>query len=367
MSGDGSIYKRQRTRPNGETYTRWVAQASFGGRADRRIVRRVCRTRAEARAQLEELMRPRPVSKLALGTYLRAWLDEREDRLAYNTTRGYRAVVPHWGPILDIPLGELTAEDVSLALRDMRLGARTRRNALGALRTALADAERRGHVQRNVARLVAPPRVPKPDHDAMTFDTAKAILAATKDTRYAAAIALGLCGLRIAETLGLSWSDVDLGAGTVTIRNQLAGSGKRAKLAPTKTPGSAAVVALPAFAAQALRDHRVAQLAERLAAGVPTGEGLVFVTKRGWPVHQGEVNDQLRKALETAGLPPMSFHGLRHGVASLLAAAGVHPRVIQAYLRHANVRISMDVYTHVNREQERVAADTLGVAIGGVG
>jgi integrase len=209
--------------------------------------------------------------------------------------------------------------------------------------------------------------VPKPDHDAMTFDTAKAILAATKDTRYAAAIALGLCGLRIAETLGLSWSDVDLGAGTVTIRNQLAGSGRKARLAATKTPGSAAVVALPAFAATALRDHRVAQLAERIAAGVPTGEGLVFVTKRGWPVHQGEVNDQLRKALETAGLPPMSFHGLRHGVASLLAAAGVHPRVIQAYLRHANVRISMDVYTHVNREQERVAADTLGVAIGGVG
>jgi integrase len=364
MSGDGSIYKRQRTRPNGETYTRWVAQASFGGRADRRIVRRVCRTRAEARAQLEELMRPRPVSRLALGTYLRAWVDEREDRLAANTARGYRAVIPHWGPILQVRLGEVTAEDVARTLRDMRLGPRARRNALGALRAALADAERRGHVGRNVARMVEAPRVPRQEHDAMTAENAKAILAATKGTRYAAAIALGLCGLRIAETLGLSWADVDLDAGTVTIRNQLAGSGKRARLAPTKTAGSADVVALPAFASQALRDHRTAQLAERLAAGVPTGEGLVFVTARGWPVHQGEVRDQLHKALERAGLPKMRFHDLRHGVASLLAAAGVHPRVIQAYLRHANVAISMNVYAHVNREQERVAADTLGRAVG---
>lgn len=71
MSGDGSIYHRDRRRPNGETYRRWVAQVSFGGRDDRRIVRRTCRTKAEAREALAELTQTTSLSRQPLGTYLR--------------------------------------------------------------------------------------------------------------------------------------------------------------------------------------------------------------------------------------------------------------------------------------------------------
>jgi integrase len=360
MSGDGSIYKRQRTRPNGETYTRWVAQASFGGRADRRIVRRVCRTRAEARAQLEELMRPRPVSKLALGTYLRAWLDEREDRVAMNTARGYRFIIPHWQPIAHLALSDVTAEDVSATLRGMSLGPRAQRNALGMLRTALGDAEKRGYLERNVSRYVKPPKLPRDERLALTPDDAKAVLAAMKGHRFEAAVALGLCGLRIGEVLGLSWDDVDLDdSPTITIRQQLAGSGKRAKLVPTKTDGSATVVPIPAFAARALKDHRVAQRAERIAAGKPTEEGLVFVTRYGWPVNQDVLRTAFHERLAAAGLPEMRFHDLRAGAATLLVAGGAAPRVAQALLRHTRASLTMELYARVSRAQEREAADML--------
>ena len=46
---------RERTRPDGTPYTRWVAQVSIGPRERRRVVRRVCRTREEAEAALREL------------------------------------------------------------------------------------------------------------------------------------------------------------------------------------------------------------------------------------------------------------------------------------------------------------------------
>jgi len=40
------------------------------------------------------------------------------------------------------------------------------------------------------------------------------------------------------------------------------------------------------------------------------------------------------------------FHGLRHTCGSLLAAGGVHPAVAMEILRHSDVRLTMNIYTH---------------------
>jgi integrase len=51
------------------------------------------------------------------------------------------------------------------------------------------------------------------------------------------------------------------------------------------------------------------------------------------------------------GLPPIRFHDLRHGTATmLLLAAGQPPKVISEVLGHATVAFTMDVYTEVAEE-----------------
>ena len=49
------------------------------------------------------------------------------------------------------------------------------------------------------------------------------------------------------------------------------------------------------------------------------------------------------------------FHSLRHCTGSLLAAAGVHPKVAQTLMRHSDINLTMGLYTHVLNEQEREA------------
>lgn len=56
--GEGSLYRRSRLGPVGKPYLRWVAQVSLGGRDERRLVRRICPTKQEAKAALVELRRP---------------------------------------------------------------------------------------------------------------------------------------------------------------------------------------------------------------------------------------------------------------------------------------------------------------------
>ncbi|WP_231927061.1 tyrosine-type recombinase/integrase [Micromonospora zamorensis] len=47
---------------------------------------------------------------------------------------------------------------------------------------------------------------------------------------------------------------------------------------------------------------------------------------------------------ETAGLPGVRLHGLRHTVVSLLMELGSPPHVVQAIARHADVKIPFKVY-----------------------
>lgn len=375
MSGEGSLYKRTRTSPDGSEYTRWIAQASFGPRNDRRVVRRVRWTRKEAKAALDEMLGPQQTSQ-PLGAYLQQWLDDTaRPSIAPNTARGYGSVIASMAPIAAIPLADLTAEDIEGWLNRLtaqRKGQRvatiaspkTKRNALAMLRRALSVAVKRGHLVRNVALFVDMPRVPRKHRDALTPESARDLLVAVKGDRYEAAYALALCGLRLGEVLGLAWADLDLEAGTADVRWQIVGSGRKAMRAQLKTRSSEAPVPLPAFVVTRLKAHRAAQLAERLAAGQGTEDGLVFVTERGYAVNGSWLTHHFQQLLAAAGLPEMRFHDMRHAAATLLVAAGAHPKVAQALLRHASSKITMDIYSHTTAVQEREAADLLEAMLG---
>jgi len=49
------------------------------------------------------------------------------------------------------------------------------------------------------------------------------------------------------------------------------------------------------------------------------------------------------------------FDALRHSTGSLLAASGVHPKVVQSIMRHSDINLTMSRYTHIFRGQESEA------------
>ncbi len=64
------------------------------------------------------------------------------------------------------------------------------------------------------------------------------------------------------------------------------------------------------------------------------------------------------------GLPPISFHGLRHTCATLLLAKGVHPKIVSEMLGHANIGITLDTYSHVIPSMDDATAGAMDVALG---
>ena len=66
------------------------------------------------------------------------------------------------------------------------------------------------------------------------------------------------------------------------------------------------------------------------------------------------------------GLPRIRLHDLRHGWATMALSAGVHPKVVQERLGHANIGITLDVYSHVSEGLHDEAAERVaGLMFGG--
>lgn len=363
----GSVYRR---RSDG----RWVAAISKGPRGNRTTLIRYATSRREARELLDELRRlARPAAgsgRTTVGMYLRSWLDSAGRRsLKASTWRTYEVALRlHIEPALGhVTLARLSAEHVDEMLARLELGPKGQRNVLGFLGRVLDVALARGLVIRNAVRLVEPPRVVRTEPPAMTPAEARRILAAVTGDRLEALWVLALAtGMRQGELLGLRWQDVDVEGATLRVAYALTRRDGEYVLDEPKSAKSRRTVALPAFAVTALRDHRARQVAERLAAGRPTEDGLVFVSPVGRPLNAGWVSHRW-PALARAAAVETTMHGLRHGQSSLLVAGGIHPRVIAGRLGHATIAQTMDRYAHVAEASDRDAARALDEALGSAG
>jgi integrase len=113
-----------------------------------------------------------------------------------------------------------------------------------------------------------------------------------------------------------------------------------------------------------LKAWRKAQLAERLAWGPAwVDSGRVFTREDGTPLRLGWISTRFVTLATRAELPPIRFHDLRHGTASMLLAAGQPPKVISELLGHATVAFTMDVYTEVAKELADAAAAAIAAYI----
>lgn len=198
---------------------------------------------------------------------------------------------------------------------------------------------------------VDPPRVVSKEMHAMTADQARAILAAADQGPEGCAFAFLLgTGCRPGEAQGLKWADVNFEAGTVTIqRNLVRLDGARWEMGEPKTAKGRRTIPLPAGLLKRLADHRRRQAEARLKTGPGwAGLDLVFCNAIGEPHRADYLSTEWKRALDRAGLPAsIRLYDARHTAASLLMASGLSPKVASERLGHANVNITLNIYSHV--------------------
>jgi integrase len=167
-------------------------------------------------------------------------------------------------------------------------------------------------------------------------------------------------GLRRSELCGLAWAEVDLPGRRIHVRQAQVDD----VLDSTKSADSERTIVIDQDTAAELLAWRKAHLAERMAWGtVWTDSGRVFTREDGTPLRPGWVSTRFDTLAARAGLPPITLHGLRHGAATMLLAAGQPPKVISEVLGHSTVAFTMDVYTEVAGELADAAASAIAAYV----
>jgi len=347
-----------------KTEGRWVAAISLPNGRRRR---RMATSPALARQALAELQREHlagvDAGRLTTGAYLRSWLRDAPPRGPRTRAKRESIVRVHLAPALGaIALRRLTPADVQRCLNGIGLAPVTVGHIRSVLRSALSDAVRQGLLERNVASLATPPPASRKDRRWLSAAECRRLLDATSTDRlHALYVVAATTGLRQGELLALGWDDVDLDVGTIRVNATLARlDGQWIRLQP-KTDHSRRTVVLTREAVNALTEHRRRMAEERTPSWAY--HGLVFVTPKGNPIHGPNLLKPLRAYLAALGLPPITWHDLRHSAASVMLTAGVPLRVIADILGHSTIRITADLYAHVGPELQREAAEKMEKAL----
>ena len=165
------------------------------------------------------------------------------------------------------------------------------------------------------------------------------------------------CGLRRDEAIGLTWPEVGLGQSVAYIRETGGGSGP-------KSDAGVRAVPLPGPVVTALLAWQERQADDRIAFGPdwPDTE-LVFTREDGTPVPGPWLSTRFEILAFRAGLPPVRFHDLRHGAASLCKAAGLDSKFISALLGHSRSSFTDDTYVLLFPEVAREAVESAAAVV----
>jgi integrase len=192
-------------------------------------------------------------------------------------------------------------------------------------------------------------------------DQVKALLEAASESRLEALYVVAVrTGLRRGELLGLRWDDIDLDAGTLTVRRSLDVDGT---FKAPKNQAARRTLKLTPRALDTLKAHKVRQNEERIHTGSRWQDhDLVFPNTVGRPMNpSNRFRRDFQPLLAQAGLAGKGFtiHSLRHTFVTTLADKAVHPSTAQKMLGHSDIRMTLAIYTHATDGMQDAATDAL--------
>lgn len=155
-----------------------------------------------------------------------------------------------------------------------------------------------------------------------------------------------MTGCRLAECVGLLWSDIDWGGRQITIR----GKGDKTVQIPLSAGVRELLFPLPgADSASADRSGSVFTYACRKKRGArQVGDRL--------PITYEGLKTQWRRSREASGVTNFRYHDNRHTAATRILRAGGNLKTVQVLLRHEDITTTAK-YAHVNDHDVRSAME----------
>ena len=380
-NGEGSIVKNMR---NG-IQIGWRASITIGTDDKGKLIRKqfTGKTQQDVKYKLQEykkqmLMGVLNEDKLTVSDWFYSWLfDYRKQDLKPKSFQRYHGIYKNY--IENTDFGNIKLNDLRTThlqrhykkLLDNGVTPTTIRQINTNLKTCLNEAERQGYIQKNWCKLVTLPK--KEDNKevkVLTKQEQEKFLEAIKghELELLYIVALGT-GLRIGEILGLKWSDIDFKNNELHVNRSLQKAAiyeddkiVRYEVQETtpKTKNSLRTIPVPQNIIKKLIAHKKEQNELILLLQEEyDNKNYVFCNKLGKPIEDKRPGRNLKTILTSISIEPIKFHALRHTYATRLFEAGIPPKTVQHLMGHSDIENTMNIYTHVMKEQKLEAIEKI--------
>lgn len=283
--------------------------------------------------------------KIRLGDYAATWIEQRG--LAERSIGNYRDylrrfVEPYIGHVLLIDLNTPRIRSWFSKLEADGVTPQYRAKTYRFLHAVLATAEDDELIKRNPCRIKGAGQEYSPERPTYTMEQIFGAASAIQPRYRLLVLLAAFAHLRYNELMRLTRADIDLVAGTVSIRP----SDHRGK---AKSRAGVRRVALPPAILPDVKLHL-----DLYAEVGPAGR--IFVGPKGATPSNANFNRLWHKALDKAGLPHIHFHDLRH-TGNTLVAPGASLKELMRRMGHSSTRAAI-IYQHATDDRDReLAAD----------
>jgi integrase len=294
---------------------------------------------------------PRSVAELIAHYRLKELAGESKGRKAFSTRAAYECYLNRW--ILprsgDLRIDQVKSVAVEEWLDSIKRAKGTRAKIRNIMSAVFHHAMRYEWVDRNPIKLVRQSAKREKVPEVLELFQLQLLLSKLFVRERTLALLDAATGLRVSELLALRWSDVDFENlelnVTRSIWHQVVGN--------CKTEASAKPVPMDSYMAEDL-------LRWRRQSDYASDDDFVFAseTMKGkqpyWP--DNLMKRHIRPVARANGINKnIGWHTFRHSFGTLLKANGEDVKTVQELLRHANSRITLDVYTQALSTNKRAA------------
>ncbi|HWR55638.1 MAG TPA: site-specific integrase [Negativicutes bacterium] len=365
-NGEGTIYKKK---PGLWCGIVTVGRDTSTGKLVRKTV--YGKTKLEAQEKKTALLEKSrgglafiDADKLTVGQWIEKWLTTyAKNRVRQNTYESYDSVARlHIIPVLgSIRLQKLQTNQIQGMVNTIaEKYVRTARYAFTVLRMAMKQALQEDLIFKNPSLAVSLPELPDKEVRKRTPDEWERLFVEAKIAGiYLQVLLVWATGMRREEILGLRWSDVNFGTAVISIANVVIVTKDGPKFAAPKSKSGYRQIPIPKQIISTLRRHKKEQAAKKLEAENWTNNDLVVCDDIGGPLDPRNFSKAFSEVAKSAKVT-CTFHDLRHDHATRLFAGGWHPKDVQDRLGHANISMTMDIYTHHIPERQNGIAAWLG-------
>jgi integrase len=353
----GSLTKEKRRSGPAVWIFRWRENAPHG-RVNRKVVVGTVEqfpTKTAAR-KASELLRAsviadNPAVPVTVTQLVKHYTDNELPNKAHSTQRTVETslnvwIIPKWG---EHRLSDVRTVEVESWLHALSLANATKAKFRNVMHVIFAHACRHELLQKNPISLVRQSAKRKRTPDVLDAEELRKLLANLQNPARALVFLTAATGLRVSEALGLKWSDVDFGAAVINLGRAIV----HQHVGEMKTEASEKPVPMDGELAVALRDWGTQtpyrQPGDWVFASPKTNGKQPY-----WP--ETPLKCFVLPAAKRLGIAKqIGWHSFRRSFATLLKGSGEDVKTTQELMRHANSRMTLDVYAQALTPAKRAA------------